>query len=102
MLKMLVVAVAMLVLSGCAARFVDKAEKAHAVVAHEADIAAGFILKTACHAPVDALVRWCSSSSDQCLAIWYGCPDIRVLVGAVSSALATRSEFHLLVEPIER
>ena len=101
MKKIVLIAAAALLLNGCGARIVDRAEKVHAVAAQEADIMAGFILKTACHAPNDALLRWCESSSDICLAIWYGCPEVRALVGAVSQALTTRKEFRLLVEPVE-
>lgn len=100
-MKYLMLGLAVLMLGGCAVQAVDRAEKLHAVVAHEADIAAAFIQKAACHAPLDAMVRWCTSSTDTCRAIWYGCPDARAFVSAVSQAVASEKTFRLVIEPVE-
>ncbi len=99
-MKYLMLGLVVLLLGGCAARIIDGVEKAHAVAAHEADIAADFIRVAACHAPSDALVRWCSST-DICRAIWYGCPDVRALVSAVTQAVASEKTFRLVIEPVE-
>ena len=81
-----IIVVAVLLLGGCVAQYVDKAEKLHAIAAHEADIAAAFIVKAACHAPTDALLRWCEST-DICRAIYYGCPTVRNLMAAMATAM---------------